>query len=110
MTDRTSQRVVPRPLVGVGDLLTGTRRAWYIPDEVPVGLSVLLGNEGSGKSTLAVDYAFRIARDFPVVMMGGDGQAFYARLAEAWTIYYRKGAAQLHFDLGPLSLLDEEQR
>ena len=77
MTDRTSQRVVPRPLVGVGDLLTGTRRAWYIPDEVPVGLSVLLGNEGSGKSTLAVDYAFRIARDFPVVMMGGDGQAFY---------------------------------
>src|SRR5258708_24737187 len=106
MTDRTSQRVVPRPLVGVGDLLTGTRRAWYIPDEVPVGLSVLLGAEGAGKSTLAVDYAFRIARDFPVIFVGGDSQSFYADLVEAWTIHYRKGAPQVHFDFVPFFLFD----
>lgn len=110
MVDRLSQRVAPRPLIGVGDLLTGVRRAWYIPNEIPVGLTVLLGSKGVGKSTLAIDYAFRIARDFPVVLLGGDGADFYANLAEAWTTYYQKGTTQLNFDFAPLALLDEEQR
>ncbi len=106
MRSPLQRNIPPRNLVGVDSVLARARRAWLIPDEIPVGLTLLLGSKSLVASVVAVDYAFRVARTYPVVFVGQNSEEEYTDLCEAWAVQYPKDTSYLHFDFDPLPLLE----
>ena len=61
---------------------------WLIPGEIPAGLTTIIcGASGAGKSFLSLDYAIRVARQYPdraVVYIAPEGGSGYRARVDAW--------------------------
>lgn len=98
-----------RTFLSLSSLLKNIDIEWLIPNEISVGINMLIGPKEMGKSTLALDYALRVARDHPVIYLMGDEPLSVKDRCEAWSQFYSIEGSRLHFDFGSLPMIDSDR-
>lgn len=94
------------------DELKNMSMPMYLMPEFPLyteAFNVIVGASGGGKSFLALDIAGRIALDYPVVYIAGEGLSGYAARWESWKSYHQVQSSQLYFYREALQVLDNVQ-
>ena len=85
--------------------------AWLVKGEIPKhGQTLLYGPTGGGKSFVALDYAFQVAKIWPVVYVAAEGAAGYAARLLAWQKHnHGQDLGQLYFVDRAVNLLDTNE-
>lgn len=100
-------------LYNIGGLRALPPVEWLIPYELPASLStVICGPSQAGKSFLAVDYAMRVARQYPdraVVYIAPEGGSGYRQRVDAWLAHHGGSEPQnIFFILQTVTLLNPQ--